>query len=268
MYRYKDEFCGFDLRPRKAKLTKAFGLIAPESSDDIPVIANTPCYFKFGGEHVPDDYFTEPASMLRYQQNGFASHLAAVDDDTVPYFMPWFGTAVLASGFGAKIIYHENSDPSAATPVFESAGDIARPKRPNPYSDGLMPRVIRFIEYAFAHGELEVGVTDLNSPLCTAAQLRGYEKLFYWMYDEPDAVDELMSLITESFIGWVKLQWELTGQPFGYSCGLQGVFSPKGGVWLSDDDLVSLSPPLYSRPPFEAANETVKAIRSIKINRK
>jgi len=41
--------------------------------------------------------------MLNYQADGYERHLRGVQDDYVPYFMPWYGTGVLASAFGCQI---------------------------------------------------------------------------------------------------------------------------------------------------------------------
>jgi len=243
-------FRGHDLTARKAKIKNILDLIAPETPDDIPVLAQTPCYFGFGNKNRDLSYWENPADMLKFQQDGFELHLKNVDDDTVPYFMPWFGTGVLASAFGCKIkpATGGGDDPgviSTATAV-KNVKDIAKLKRPDPYNSGYMPKVLKFMEYAARHGEMPVGYTDLNSPLCTAAQICGYDRLFYWMYDEPNAIHDLISLICDSFIKWAEVQREITGEPSGCSNGLQGVWSPKGGIWLSDDDLVSISGDFYA----------------------
>ena len=94
---------GFDLAPRVAKIQRAFNREPVISADQVPILVNTPAYFSFGSGDKPPDYYTDPASMLAYQVNGYESHLKRVNDDYVPYFMPWFGTGVLASAFGAKI---------------------------------------------------------------------------------------------------------------------------------------------------------------------
>jgi hypothetical protein len=67
------------------------------------------------------------------------------------------------------------------------------------------------------------------------------------MYDEPELIHDLMDMITEAFILWVQKQKQHAGEPLDASNGLQGVWSPKGvGVWISDDDLVSVGPDLYA----------------------
>ncbi|MGI6668000.1 MAG: uroporphyrinogen decarboxylase family protein [Acetivibrionales bacterium] len=244
------EWRGFDIAKRCERIKKAFNLEEVKSPEDVPIIINTPCYFGFGNNPMPPDYWTNPASMVRYQEEGFQKHLENVDDDTVPYFMPWFGTGVIASAFGCKVKEASGfgDDPGIISTCIESPKDIAKLKIPDPYKDGLMPRVLEFIDYARLNSDLPVGLTDMNSPLCTAAQMCGYDNLFIWMFDEPEAIHELLDIITETFIMWVKVQKEHIGEPLDSSNGLQGVWSPKGvGVWVSDDDLVSIGPDLYEK---------------------
>lgn len=240
-------FRGVDLRPRQEKIRRAMYLIEPESGEDIPVIANVPCYFGFGNAPRPQEYWTDPAVMLAFQQDGFEKHLKLVNDDTVPYFMPWFGTGVLASGFGAELreASGNGDDPAVVGTAVHSLEELSRLRLPDPERDGWMPRVLEFMDYGVQHGEMPVGLTDMNSPLCTAAQICGYNNLFYWMYDEPEAVHDLMAMICEAFTKWVKLQRQICKEEPGQAHGLQGVYTPRGGVWMSDDDLVSVGAELY-----------------------
>jgi hypothetical protein len=243
-----EEWRGFELSSRCEKITRTYNLEEVTSADDMPLVINTPCYFGYGNNPMPADYWTNPAVMVKYQEDGFFKHLSCVDDDTVPYFMPWFGTGVLASAFGCRIkpATGHGDDPGVISSSIDTPSDIAHMKLPDPCQAGDMPRVIKFMEYARQFSDLPVGLTDINSPLCTAAQICGYDNLFVWMYEEPDAVHELLAIITQTLIRWVKIQKEIIGEPLNQSNGLQGVWSPSGnGIWLSDDDLVSIGPELY-----------------------
>jgi 5-methyltetrahydrofolate--homocysteine methyltransferase len=238
----------FDLRPRQAKIERAFRLAGVTSPEEVPIIVNTPGYFAFAGTRVPEDYFTSPASMVAYQANGFEAHLAAVNDDTVPYFMPWFGTGVLASAFGCPIAIADGpgNDPAVVAPCVSSLKDVARLRLPDPARDGWMPRVLAAIDYARAESDLPVGLTDMQGPLDTLGLMCGQAQLYQWMYREPRMVHELFDLVTTAFIQWVKVQKQHIGEPFFRSNGLQGVWSPAGvGVWESDDDLVLIDSGLY-----------------------
>ena len=245
---YPKEWRGYDMAARCEKIARASKLQNLRGPEDFPVIVNTSCYYGFGDRNRKPSYWTDPAEMVGFQEKRFEAHLKNTDDDTVPYFMPWFGTGVLASAFGCP--YRDSKgygeDPSIVGKCINSVKDIARLKPADPHSDGWMPRVLKTMEYAKRKSDLPVGLTDLNSPLSTAAQMCGYDSLFYWMYDEPEAVRDLLSIVSESFVVWVKAQKEIAGEPLDQSNGLQGWWAPEGiGVWLSDDDIVTISPELY-----------------------
>ncbi len=239
---------GFDLRPRQLKLARALAREKVTSADDVPIVVNSPGYFAFGSQRVPPDYFTNPASMVAYQEAGYLKHLQTVNDDYVPYFMPWFGTGVLASAFGCQIVIQpgQGNDPAVAGPCIASPRDAARLTMPDPYKDGWMPRVLDAIDYARAHSDLPPGLTDMQGPLDTLGLMCGQAQLYQWMYSEPQMVHDLFDLVTAAFIEWVKVQKKHIGEPLDSSHGLQGVWAPTGlGVWESDDDAVLLDARLY-----------------------
>jgi uroporphyrinogen-III decarboxylase len=241
------EWRGFDLSLRIAKIERTFNRAEVSSPDDVPVLVNTPCYFAFATYDKPEDYFTNPASMIEYQERGYERHMAEIDDDLVPYLMPWFGTGVLASGFGCEIMLQPGpgNDPAVAGPCIKSPADVIHLKIPDPCEDGWMPRVLEAIDYARAHSDLPVGLTDMQGPLDTVGQMCGQEQLFMWMYEEPQMIHDLFDIVTEAFIEWVKVQKKHIGEPLDRSNGLQGVGASPIGVWESDDDMVMIGPRQY-----------------------
>ena len=240
------EWRGYDLRPRVRKLIRAFSGAPVMTPEDVPILVNTPCYFAFGTADKPQDYFDNPASMWRYQADGYARHLSRVSDDIVPYFMPWYGTGVLASAFGCEIRRgQQDDDPAVAGPCIHSPADAAALRLPAVGRAGWMPRVLDAIDYAVSEGDLPVGLTDMQGPLDTLGLMCGQAQLYQWMYSEPRMVHDLMALVTSAFIEWVRVQKAHIGEPLDSSHGLQGVFSPGVGVWESADDLVLLDPGLY-----------------------
>ena len=198
---------------------------------------------------VPDDYFEEGgfASMQAFQERKIAAHLERYDDIYVPFLFPWYGTGVVPSALGCRILFQRGEEPAVEGPVLRAPSDVARLSPPDPERDGLMPRVLRCIDHMRAHSTLPVSFTDAQGPLNIALNLVGVETLCLWMYDCPTVVHELMDLCTTTFIDWVTLQKTRAGAPrdggaFPHKIALpQGV----GGVWLSDDDSTILSPELY-----------------------
>lgn len=212
-----------------------------------PVLIFCNPFIAFGSRpgSLPEDYFFNPESMIRHQLKVTAARMERIHDDFVPYFVPSFGTGVLASGFGAQIYYPENSDPAVAGPILTRPEDIDRLELPDPTRSGLMPQVLATIDAMRAVGELPVGLTDMQGILDTAAQLCGHERLFLWMYDAPEKIHLLFDKIAQALIDWLKAQKEHIGEPLN-SCYCQLLCMPPGsGVCLSEDDAVSISARLY-----------------------
>ena len=175
-------------------------------------------------------------------------HLAAVDDDFVPYLTPYIGTGILASGFGCPMHFAEGRDPSVAAPCVEALADVRKLRRPDPQRDGLMPRVLETAAYMRDHGPYPVALTDTQSPLDELLLMIGHERLYTWMYEEPALVHDLFALATEALIAWVKAQKAVSGERLDECRGEQGVWIPSPcGVWLADDEAVNLSPELYAK---------------------
>ena len=196
---------------------------------------------------VPDDYFTDCATMLRYQLAKIERHMATYDDDYIPFLFPWYGTGVLPSALGAKILFQPKMDPAVDGIVVSTPEQVRRLTLPDPERDGLMPRVLETIRYFREHSDLPISFTDPQGPFTTALTLAGPERLFVWLYEEPRAVHELMEFCTEAFIRWIKVQKQAIGEERGRCCFPHGIILPEqfGKVWLCDDDCVAISAAQY-----------------------
>ncbi len=215
-----------------------------------PFIVNSAMYWVFGldTDTLPAAYFDDPAVMTNFQERTYYDQVKSIDDDFVPYLMPWFGTIVTASAFGCQIEYYDKADP-AANPRFYpvvTPDDVQRLEPIDPDRDGLMPKVLEYLRFMKANSFLPVGITDFQGPLTTANQLMGYDKLIYLMFDHPELMHRLMDVVTESLIRWVKKQKEVIGEPLNWCISDQQVYTgPNAGVWFSDDDAVLMSPETY-----------------------
>lgn len=183
--------------------------------------------------------------MTRHQLAYHKARMERINDDFVPYLLPGYGTGVLASAFGAEIVFPENSDPAVAYPCITSLDDIDTLEMPDPTRDGLMPRVLDTIDCMVACGELPVGLTDMQSTLATCCLLCGHSQLFMWMYDAPDKVHQLFELVNRALLNWIVVQKQHIGEPLN-SVYAQLLCLPAGcGVVLAEDDATSISARLY-----------------------
>ncbi len=198
-------------------------------------------------ELIPDDYFTDPDAMLCYQAGKIEKHLERLADDYVPVLLPWYGTGVLASAFGSQVQFQDKMDPAVRGTLISRPEEVRKLGEPNPQRDGLMPRVLAAIRHFREHGDWPISFTDPQGPFTTALTLVGPERLFFWLYEYPRAVHELMDLCTEAFIQWVKVQKREIGDRSGGGCFPHGIVLPEkfGGVWLCDDDCGAVSPEHY-----------------------
>lgn len=215
-----------------------------------PFIVNSAFYHLFGlhPKNIPDNYCTDPAVMTKFQEESYLDQLLKIDDDFVPYLVPWMGTSVLSSALGAKVVYPAKADPCFDPRNFpvQNSKDVKSMELADPEKDGMMPKVLETIRYMKQNSFLPVGITDCQGPLATANQLVGYDKFIFMMYENPYVAHELMEKITESLIIWIKRQKLELGEQLTECFGNQQIYVGKNaGIWLSDDDAVFIDPQLY-----------------------
>jgi uroporphyrinogen-III decarboxylase len=223
-----------------------------EDVDRPPILIGDVNYWITGEDPdlIPDDYFEEGAyaSQLAFQGDKIEAHAARTPDDIyIPYLFPWYGTVVVPSAMGCRIVFQAGEEPAVEEPIIDDPSDVSRLEPPDPERDGLMPRVLACIDHFRAHSDLPVSFTDNQGPLNIALNLVGLERLIYWMVDEPTATHELMDFCTTVLIDWVRVQKERAGAAIDGGAFPHTIALPRGtgGVWLSDDDSTVLSPELY-----------------------
>lgn len=211
-------------------------------------------YWLFGElpENIPADYCgDDPSVMMNWQIDKIKRHYnhdEFKEDCYYGFLMPWFGTGVLASGFGTKVEMLPRMDPAVCMSEIKAPEEVDALRMPAPYRDGLMPRVLKQIDYFKENCDLPIGVTDCQGPLTTALSIIGYENFMYWMYDYPDTIHKLMDMCTDALIDWVKLQKKHIGVPDEEVSFIIGARMPqqKGAVWIADDDSVIMPEDLFA----------------------
>jgi hypothetical protein len=201
-------------------------------------------------QQVPDDYFSDQgfASQVAFQTRKIEAHIRNCDDDYIPVLFPWYGTVVVQSAVGSRVLFPDKDEPAIDGSVLNDPAEVRNLRRPDPNKDGLMPRVLGCIDYMREHSEYPVAFTDPQGPLSIAIGLCGLEQLCYWMYDCPVVVHELMDFCTTVLIDWITVQKQHAGQELDSGAWPHGFIAlPKGygGVGVSDDDCTIMPPSLY-----------------------
>jgi hypothetical protein len=136
----REDFRGlFDKRLEKVR-TKTADVFAFRKLEHPPCIVNAALYSVFGldPETFPDAYFDDPVVMTNFQERTYYDQVKEIEDDFVPYLMPWFGTAVVASALGCQVQFPPKQDPAVNPrhyPV-RKAEDVRKLSIPNPEMTG------------------------------------------------------------------------------------------------------------------------------------
>ena len=233
----------------KEKIRRAFSFEIDDFRE-VPLILQTNSYWLTGHdpEEIPDDYFDDPQSMLHFQEEGIKEHIENVDDDYIPYLMPWYGVALMSGAFGSKVIFPKKVDPSCASFSIEKLEDIEKLEMPDFEENFFTKKVLDTIRHFKEKSDWPIAITDPQGTLATIALIVGYKNLFYWMSDYPEKIDELFSKVNQTLIGWIKTQKKYSGEKINQCNGAINVALPEGfGVWWADDDSVLLSPEMYKK---------------------
>lgn len=231
----------------------------------MPIVINDCNYWTFGDHqaNIPEGYYgDDPAVSMEYQLEKIKRHYGYYTDDCYQGFLhPWFGTGVLASGFGTEIVFNYKADPAVGMSKIKHVDELKKLKLPDPEKDGIMPMVLRSLDHYKQNCDLPVVITDCQGPLTTALSIVGYENFCYWVYDYPRQMHDLMELVTEGLIRWIKYQKQRVGVPMEACSYPLGVRVPDGfgGAWLADDDAVIISADIFKEFVVPYNSKVLKA---------
>jgi uroporphyrinogen decarboxylase len=126
----------------------------------------------------------------------------------LPGFWSEYGMCTEPSAFGAKCIFWKNEFPFAEKTISSSL-DIPNIKIPNPETDGLLPFILNRLvnaRPAIEKAGHEIRFSVSRGPLNVASFLMGTTELMTSMMMEPEAVHQLLRIITDFLKAWHKLQ--------------------------------------------------------------
>jgi hypothetical protein len=172
-----------------------------------------------------------------------------------------FGTGVLATAFGSKIILRDGSQPAFEPAVF-TPDEVSRLKKPDLYNDGILPEIIKRIDYfnENTHGLIPIVPSDTAGPWTIATQIWNYQSMLEAIYEAPDVVHKFLEMVTECIIEFNDIQLARIGKSF-FGCRSNGgqIWFPHGFI-IGDDTIVCVSNEHYTeffRPYNELMAKTL-----------
>ncbi len=177
-----------------------------ELLDPMPVglIIDSPWLAGWHGLSVMD-YFSDDAGWL-------SANLAAVNRFPemlmLPGFWAEYGMCTEPSAFGTPCVFPENELPFARKMLFDFS-EVARLKKPNCKTDGLLPFTIKRLRHTQRQIEAEghaIRFATSRGPFNIATYLIGHTELLIGVKTNPDEVHKLLEIVTEFTIDWLQYQ--------------------------------------------------------------
>jgi uroporphyrinogen-III decarboxylase len=199
-------------------------------------------------------------SILDYfanEQKWFDANMKAIKEFPNITFLPGFwseyGMCTDPSAFGTKCIWAENEFPSPAKLPCD-VRQIIDMGKPNPATDGLCPfmlkRLVTFRKQIEANGH-KIRFAVARGPFNLASFLMGTTEFLMALKTQPEDTAELLEMITEFLIDWVRLQKETIDT-------IDGIFLLDDIIgFVGPDDYESMAKP-YLKRAFAAFDAKVK----------
>jgi uroporphyrinogen decarboxylase len=223
--------------------------------DPLPVglIVDSPWLPGWAGISILD-YFADPRAWLEANVRA-AERFAPIL--FLPGFWSEFGMCTEPSAFGVKCIWYENAFPSVERMLGDYA-EIARLKKPNCRSDGLLPLVVKRLAQcgpAMEKAGHAVRFAVARGPLNIASYLLGHTEFLLGIKTNPAEIHQLLALVAEFLVDWVRLQKELFAS-------IEGIFLLDDLIgFLRDDDFQEFALP-YLKQVFDALDVPVKFLHN------
>jgi len=146
-----------------------------------------------------EERLADPLVMLRAEIDALRPHLE-IGDDRVPTVRVQFGTAQVAAAFGCPIFVPENNLPAIGGHILPEARDVYRLSMPD-INAGWYGKLWEWQALWLKRlpSGLHIQHPDIQSPFNSAHLIQGNDILTDF-YDDPDALDHLLDLVTDFMI--------------------------------------------------------------------
>jgi len=181
-------------------------VINGQKLDTLPIgfIIDSPWLPNWAGITIKEYYDSEP----KWLDANLKALQTFPDIMFLPGFWSEYGMCTEPSAFGSKCVWQENDLPFAET-IITDAAQIKDLKTPDPLTDGLAPQVIERLVNCQpriqAEGH-EIRFAVSRGPLNLATFLMGNTEFFTGLYTGPEAICDLLEIITDYTVKWIQLQ--------------------------------------------------------------
>jgi hypothetical protein len=216
-------------------------------------IINTPV------ENLPtwEERLADPLVMLKADLDGIKNHME-IEDDCVPAVRVNFGTGQIAAAFGCEMFLPQNNLPCAGTHVLKNAKDVYGMTMPS-FADGWYPKLTEFTNVYLENlpKGVNIQLPDIQSAFNSAHLIRGNDILLDF-YDEPEAVEALLDLVTDFMLDLLpNLREPITkDDEWFFDWGAMW----KGKARISNCTMHLISPDLYKEHVYSRDERFFKSI--------
>jgi uroporphyrinogen-III decarboxylase len=216
-------------------------------------IVNTPV------EGIPtwEERLADPLVMLKAELDLLKPHME-IEDDRVPTVRVQFGTAQVAAAFGCEMYTPENNLPCAGSHVLKNAGDVYELEKPSLEAGwyGKLKEWTKIYQQNLPEG-VQIQHPDIQSAFNSAHLIRGNDILTDF-YDDPEAVDALLDVVTDYMIDLVSWLKDMISHDREYFFDWGAMW--KGTARISNCSMHMISPEMYFEHVLPRDMRFMKAI--------
>ncbi|OGO80992.1 MAG: hypothetical protein A2Y21_00575 [Clostridiales bacterium GWC2_40_7] len=210
-------------------------------------------------ENLPswEERIADPLVMLKAELDILKPHLE-IGDDRIPAVRVQFGTAQVAAAFGCRMFFPENNLPCAMDHILKNARDVYNLNRPA-LDAGWYGKLKEWTGIWLENipEGIHIQHPDIQSVFNTAHLIRGNDILLDF-YDDPEALDALLDLVTDYMLDLVPYLKEMIGidKEWFFDWGAMW----KGSARISNCSMHMISPEMYVRHIFPRDMRFMKGI--------
>jgi hypothetical protein len=225
----------------KEEMEKNYKRFLQNSSWEIPVIQSFPSREQFSWA------CRNKESSLEAQLQSLTEMTMLKTDLAFLYLEPWHGVGVYATAYGCKYEWVPGQAPQTR-PVYQSLDEIDDIKKPDIASCDEMLAVLDMIRYfkEKTGGELDISLTDTQSPNDTGSLLVETTEFLTATIEEPERLDPLLQSITDLICQFSDEQKNIIGERFAKPGHIMISSTGNSGLSISDDNMAFLSPQSYT----------------------